>query len=123
MFKIAIVGSRKYNNYHKVEKEFFKLLNDLGRPKENILIISGGAKGVDSIAQQIARNHGIPILIFYPDYIKYGKRAPLVRNLQIIEHSNFILAFPAEDSRGTRFVIREARKRRKPNRVIAVDKS
>ena len=117
-FKIAIIGSRKYNNYYKIEKEFFKLLDDLKLIKEDILIVSGGAKGVDSIA-----HHGIPILIFYPDYTKYGKRAPLIRNLQIIENSDFILAFPTEDSRGTRFVIREARKRKKPNRIIEVDKS
>ena len=122
-FKIAIIGSRKYNNYYKIEKEFFKLLDDLKLIKEDILIVSGGAKGVDSIAQQIARNHGIPILIFYPDYIKYGKRAPLVRNLQIIENSDFILAFPTKDSKGTRFTITEARKRKKPNRIIKVDKS
>ena len=119
-FKIAIVGSRKYNDYHKVEKEFFKLLSDLGRPKENILIISGGAKGVDTIAQQIAKNHGIPILIFYPNYSKYGKKAPLIRNIQIIEHSDFILAFPTKDSRGTRFVIREAEKRKLPCRMIEI---
>ena len=119
-FKIAIVGSRKFNNYHRIEEEFFKLLNDLGRLKENILIISGGAKGVDTIAQRIAKNHGIPILIFYPNYSKHGKRAPLIRNIQIIEHSDFILAFPTKDSRGTRFTITEARKRKKPNRVIEV---
>jgi len=119
-FKIAIVGSRKYNDYHKVEKEFFKLLSDLGRPKENILIISGGAKGVDTIAQQIAKNHGIPILIFYPNYSKYGKKAPLIRNIQIIEHSDFILAFPTKDSRGTRFVIKEAEKRKLPCRMIEI---
>jgi len=121
MFKIAIIGSREYNNYHKVEKEFFKLLDNLKLTKENILIISGGAKGIDTIAQQIAKNHGIPILIFYPDYTKYGKKAPLLRNIQIVKNSDFILAFPTRDSRGTRFVIREAEKRKVPCRVIEVE--
>ena len=44
MFKIAIVGSRKVDKYNLVEKEFFKLINELKLIKENILLAYGDAK-------------------------------------------------------------------------------
>ena len=111
--KVAIVGSRKINDYEFVENEFFDLLKNLNLTKDNVMIISGGARGVDTIAQLIAKKYGIPILIFYPDYKKYGKKAPLVRNIKIVKEADYILAFPSKDSRGTKFVINEALRQNK----------
>ena len=58
--KVAVIGSRTIHNA------------DIGAflPRETTLIISGGAKGVDSLAESYAKLHGLPILIFRPDYEK-----------------------------------------------------
>ena len=84
---IGIVGSREFKNYEQVKHEFLKHANLDDR------IISGGAIGVDSMAQRIAKEHGHPILIFYPNYARYGRGATFTRNEQIAANSDIILAF------------------------------
>ncbi|MBR3631346.1 MAG: hypothetical protein IKN55_12860, partial [Oscillospiraceae bacterium] len=49
--------------------------------------------GIDSDARAYAQQHGIPIKEFLPDYKRYGRGAPLKRNLLIIEYADVVLAF------------------------------
>ena len=62
------------------------------------------AAGVDFSAREYALKNGIRIKEFLPEYKKYGKAAPLKRNLQIIEYSDEIFAFWDGKSWGTAFV-------------------
>ena len=81
--KIAVIGSRKL----KVE--------DLGKylPEGVTEIVSGGAAGIDTCAREYAVANGIKITEFLPDYARYGRGAPIRRNLQIIDHADMVLAF------------------------------
>jgi len=67
--------------------------------------VSGGARGVDTLAEKYADKNDIPKLIFLPDYAKYGKIAPLIRNKKIVDNSDIIIAFWDGVSRGTKFTI------------------
>lgn len=69
--KIAVIGSRNMT------------VNDLGQylPIEVSEIVSGGAKGIDTCAREYALAHGIKLTEFLPEYEKYGRSAPLKRNL------------------------------------------
>ena len=69
-------------------------------------IISGGASGIDACARFYALQNNLPLREFLPDYTRYGRSAPLKRNLQIIKNSDLVLAFWDGTSRGTAFVIR-----------------
>ena len=93
--KIAIIGSRNI------------FIDDLGKylPENVTEIVSGGAKGVDKCARKYAENHNIKITEFLPEYSKYGKAAPLKRNIQIIEYADLVIAFWDGKSKGTKFVI------------------
>ena len=93
--KVAVIGSRG----HKV--------NDLGKylPDNTTEIVSGGARGIDRCAREYALAHGIKLTEFLPDYDKYGRSAPLKRNITIIENADIVLAFWDGTSRGTKFVI------------------
>lgn len=99
--KVAVIGSRSLS-----------VLN-LGKylPKGTTEIISGGAKGVDSSARKYALAHGIKLTEFLPEYERYGRAAPLKRNITIIENADLVLAFWDGKSRGTKFVIDNCRKR------------
>jgi hypothetical protein len=112
MSKLAIVGSRGFNNY-KLMKEILDPYLD-----KIYLIVSGGARGADSLAQLYAKQRGLPIMIFYPDYEKYGKKAPLIRNGQIVEFADKMIAFPIKGSRGTWHAIKAMQSLEKPYRVI-----
>lgn len=57
------------------------------------IIVSGGATGADAYAKEYAIKNNIPIVEYLPEYWKYGRRAPIMRNIQIVENCDFLLAF------------------------------
>ena len=81
-------------------------------------IVSGGAKGADTYAREFAIKKGIKIIEFLPDYAKYGRAAPLVRNRLIIDCCDEVLAFWDGKSKGTKYTIDYAKKMGKPVRIV-----
>lgn len=101
--KVAVIGSRGLQ------------VDDLGKylPPDTDEIVSGGAKGVDTSAREYALTNDIRLTEFLPEYEKYGRKAPLKRNLQIIDYADIVLAFWDGSSRGTKFVIDQCKMRGK----------
>lgn len=81
-------------------------------------IVSGGAKGVYTSAKEYALSHDIKLTEFLPEYNKYGRDAPLKRNITIIKYSDVVLAFWDGKSRGTKYVIDNCKKRNIPVRIF-----
>ena len=106
--KIAVIGSRglKVDNLEKY------------LPEETTEIVSGGAKGVDTCAREYVSAKGLKLTEFLPEYQRYGRGAPLKRNLQIIGYADCVLAFWDGQSRGTKFVIEHCKAQGKPVRVF-----
>ncbi len=93
--KLAVIGSRGL--FVDIEKYI---------PKTKVeLIISGGARGIDSLAEEYADKYKIPKLILKPDYDKYGKKAPLKRDKLIIDEADEIIAIWDGNSPGTKYSI------------------
>ena len=114
--RVAIVGSREFTDFERLELEILKRISVEKIEK----VISGGAKGADTLASQFAGKHKIPLLEFKPDWAKYGKGAGLMRNTQIIENADIVFAFPTATSKGTRDSIRKAKEKGKIVKVIEV---
>lgn len=91
-------------------------------PAETELIISGGAKGVDSIAEEFADSHKISKLILRPEYQKYKRAAPLIRNEKMIDICDKILVFWDGKSRGTKYTIDYAKKNKKQIEIVIIAK-
>ncbi len=109
--KIAIVGSRQ-----------IKYLNLEHYLPPNITeIVSGGAIGVDTIAKRYAIRHNLKLTEFLPNYKLFGKRAPLIRNLSIIEHADKVIAFWDGYSRGTKFVIDNCKEKNIPIDIYLIN--
>ena len=106
--KIAIIGSRSL----KIES-FKKYI-----PDNTTEIVSGGAKGIDSCAREYALVNNIKLTEFLPEYSRYGRSAPLKRNLKIIECADEVIAFWDGKSRGTKYVIDNCKKQNKKVTVI-----
>ncbi len=107
--KIAIIGSRS-----------IKAL-DIERYMESAdEIVSGGAKGVDLLAAEYARRNQIKLIEFLPEYDKYGRAAPVVRNKKIVDYADKIIAFWYGKSKVTLSVIKYAKKTKKSCNVIIV---
>lgn len=105
--KVAIIGSR---NLGVIGLENFL-------PKNVTEIVSGGARGVDTCAREYAQAHGIKLTEFLPEYTRYGRSAPLKRNLEIIAYADLVLAFWDGKSHGTKYVIDNCKKQGVPIRV------
>ncbi|MBQ4140646.1 MAG: hypothetical protein IJD70_04850 [Clostridia bacterium] len=109
--KILVVGSRSIKDFD---------LSDY-IPSETELIISGGASGIDSIAEEYADKHRISKLILYPKYEVYGKAAPLKRNEIMVDIADEVLIIWDGKSRGTKYTADYAAKKNKKVRLIIAE--
>lgn len=111
--KIAIVGSREFKGIDLATDIIFEFLKEYVDDEE-IYVVSGGAKGIDSLAERIAVKLNIETIIFKPDWSIYGKSAGYIRNKLIINSADMVLAFWDGKSKGTKHSINLAVKANKP---------
>lgn len=110
---VAVVGSRNFKNL-KLVKEY--LLSNL---KDSDAIVTGGAVGVDQIGMEVAKVKGIRLIVYYPNYHVYQKKAPLMRNYSIVSEADEVWAFWNEErSNGTAHSIKVAKALNKPLKVF-----
>jgi len=88
--RIGVVGSRTFGSYQQLTKELETII------RMGDILVSGGAVGADSMAQRFAKDTGMEIRVIYPNYATYGKGAAFIRNRDIVENSDLILAFYAK---------------------------
>ena len=114
--KLAVVGCREFVDFEKLSK-----ILDAEHAKTPIsVVVSGGAKGADSMAEEWAKSRGLETLIFLPEWKKYGRAAAIARNRQIIDSSEKCIAFWNDACRGTRSSIELAKKKGIPVEIIQV---
>jgi len=109
--KLAVIGSRKINCL-----ELSEII-----PGDVDEIVSGGADGIDRLAEEFAKSRGIKFTVFLPEYDKYGRAAPIVRNKKIVEYADEVYSFWNGNSKGTKFVIDYCKKINKKCRIIMID--
>lgn len=109
--KVLIAGSRSIRDY------------DLSKyiPPETDLIISGGAEGIDSLAEQYADQHRISKLILRPRYELYGRAAPIKRNELMVNLADTVIIIWDGVSKGTNHTVTYARKKNKPLQLIRLN--
>lgn len=111
MSKIAIVGSRDYKTLSNVKKFVYSLsIFDV--------VISGGALGVDAFAMKNVRDRGLGAIVILPDYKTHGRSAPIIRNAEIVERADKVVAFWDGESKGTKNVIETALREKKELKVF-----
>lgn len=103
--KLAIVGSREFNDYSLMKEKYLEVSKDY----DIDCIVSGGARGADSLAEQIAKDFDLELKVFPAEWNKFGRGAGMMRNTTIVENSDIILAFPIGKSVGTWDTIRKAK--------------
>lgn len=112
MIRIAIVGCRPPKSGSDVE-EYQRLCRDaaafIRALPLDVVLVSGGAVGIDAVARSVSRDMGHRLVEHLPDYSRYGIRAPLERNTLIVANSDEVHAWPAPWSRGTWDTVRKAR--------------
>lgn len=99
---LAIVGSREFPDLDRVRR----LSGDL---PPNATIVSGGARGVDRLAAAAARRRGLRVIEYLAQWDRFGRRAGFLRNQQIVDRCDRMVAFWDGKSTGTHDAITRAR--------------
>ena len=108
--KLLIVGSRSIKK--------FDLSPYVGDQVDTV--ISGGADGIDTLAESYADEHRMSKFILRPRYDLYGKAAPLKRNEQMVDLADEVLVIWDGASKGTKYTIDYAEKMQKRLVVVKV---
>ena len=115
--KLMVTGSRKITD----KSYIFKCLNSVFKLKKFNLLIHGGARGVDSIAEQWAKKKGIDILRFIPNWNSYGISAAVKRNSTMADVCDFGVAIWDGESKGTIDAMQKLKSRRKLFKVFKTE--
>jgi hypothetical protein len=103
LFKVIVAGSRNFCDYELLKRKLMFLLKN--KSKNDVEIISGGAKGADYLGERFAKENGYNLRIFKANWNKYGKKAGPIRNTEMVEYADALVAFWDGKSKGTAHVI------------------
>ncbi len=111
--KVIVAGSRGFNNYDLLKET----LDDLRKYIEDISIVSGTARGADLLGERYANENGLKIHRFKPDW-SVGKKAGYLRNKEMAEFADALVAFWDGDSRGTKHMIDLAKNKKLKVKIV-----
>ena len=98
--KIAIVGSRAFEDYNAMCSFIEEKLATMGSPSIEA-VVPGGARGADLLAESYAQEMGLQTILFPAEWEKYGRRTGFIRNVDIIRECDVCFAFWDGESHGT----------------------
>lgn len=114
--KLLIAGLRDYSDYSYVKKTILSIYNINGIKE----IVSGGATGVDTLAEQFAKEYSIPFKCFPANWKEYGKSAGPIRNIEMANYCDKAILFWDNKSKGTGNMLSNLKKYKKEYKVFIV---
>lgn len=99
--KFIIAGGRDFNNRTIMFPILLKYINN-----SKDIVISGDAQGADTLGEEWAETFGIEVWHFPAKWEKYGKSAGFIRNAEMADHADALIAFWDGKSKGTAHMIK-----------------
>lgn len=115
--KLIVAGGRDFNNYALLSEQIEGLATGLYQDYA-VSIVSGTARGADALGARFANEHNVVLHEFPADWGKYGKAAGFIRNREMADFSDVLLAFWDGESHGTAHMIQTMRLQGKPVHVV-----
>lgn len=106
--KVIVAGGRDFDDYEQLCVALAEKLN------KTDIIISGGAKGADTLAEKYAKEFGHEFELFPAEWKKFGNAAGPIRNLEMAEEGDKLIVFWNGTSSGTKNMIKIATKKNIP---------
>jgi len=116
-YKVVIFGSRDFNNYELLKEKCDAYLQNK-KETHNIIIVSGHARGADTLGEQYAKEKGYELETYPADWDKYGKKAGFLRNEYMGDISNAAIGFWDGKSHGTKHMIEYCKSKGLDVRVV-----
>lgn len=112
--KLLVAGSRDYNNFANLEY----VINQVRKQYNITSIISGCARGVDTLAIEYAQKYNLKVEKFPADWNKFGRSAGYIRNKEMVKVADILVAVWKNRSPGTGHTIELARKKGIPRVIV-----
>lgn len=122
LFRVIIAGTREFRDYGTLRDTCNRLLAEKQRTHD-IVVVSGTARGADSLGERYARERGYQLRRFPADWERYGKAAGYRRNSQMADNADALIAFWDGQSRGTKNMIEMAKKKKLEIRIVNTSSS
>lgn len=106
LLKVIIAGGRDFNNYELLKQKADFLLQN----QTEVEIVSGKARGADLLGERYAKEKDYPINSHPANWDKFGKSAGYIRNKEMAEYADALIAFWDGKSKGTKHMIDLAEK-------------
>lgn len=116
--KLIIAGSRNFYNYVLLDEALTSLLANYDDLPKQIEVVSGHALGADRLGEIWAERHAIKVTTFPANWQLHGKRAGYLRNIEMAEYADALVAFWDGMSKGTKHMIDIAKSKNLQVRVI-----
>lgn len=127
--RLIIAGCRNFYDKEIAYKYIKDTIDKLTSmyPEYTVHIISGGARGADSLGESYAKDHNIKLSVYPADWEKYGKSAGYIRNHQMVDAATedkndipHLLAFWDMKSPGTNHTIIVAKGKHIPTTICDI---
>lgn len=105
--KVIIAGGRDFSDYESLKHYCKYLLKN----QPDVEIVCGMARGADMLGKRYAEEHGLKVKKFPAQWNKYGKRAGYLRNADMADYADSLIAFWNKKSKGTKHMIDLAREK------------
>tara|TARA_R110000737_G_scaffold337022_2_gene356960 strand:+ start:2447 stop:2806 length:360 start_codon:yes stop_codon:yes gene_type:complete len=103
--KVIIAGGRDFEDVPLMKGSFGSLCGLLQQPLSPVEVVSGGARGADACGEYVASEVFLPVKVFPADWGKHGKSAGYIRNSEMADYADVLLAFWDGKSKGTKHMI------------------
>jgi hypothetical protein len=117
-FKVIVAGSRGFSDYTLLRAKLDALLAGKLADGATVTIVSGGARGADTLGERYAEERGLTCLVMPADWDRHGRSAGYKRNEEMANVANALVAFWDGRSPGTKHMIDIARQRGLAVRVV-----
>lgn len=117
--KVIVAGSRHFTDYDLVVKSFSELYQE-GYLLKMRTIISGGARGADKLGERYAKQNNLKVIIYSAKWDEHGRAAGPIRNIEMANAADALVAFWDGVSRGTGHMIDAMRERGKEIHIIGI---
>lgn len=117
VFRVIVAGGRDFRNYDLLKKKLDYYLSRV-RATHDIRIVSGLARGADRLGLVYAKENHLPVDQFPAKWNEHGKRAGYLRNAEMANNADALVAFWDGQSKGTKHMIDIAKKKKLKVRVV-----
>ena len=105
MFRVIIAGGRDFSDYELLSKTMKDYLTSI---KDDICVVCGQARGADTLGEQYAKEHNHSVQYYPANWKRYGKAAGYIRNTEMANNADALVAFWDGQSLGTKHMIATA---------------